>query len=317
MDMLDNFLFSINTMLPIFGVMFAGFLLRRFSFLSEEFMKYGNRLVFYGALPASLFMSTCSLEFETVFDVAFVFFAVGATLASVALIWVVTELLVKDKSVVGTLVQAGYRGNFAILGLPLLANVIGEANMAKAILVLAFVIPVYNVVAVVVLSVRSKNMSKVEPKKLLLNILKNPLIISIAAGFVFSSLHWRLPVAADGFVGFFADLSTPLALLCLGGSIKLRGMDSKLKYSLVMTGVKVAALPVLVVGAAYLLGFRSYELVILMIMGGVPTAVASYPMAVEMGGDGDIAANSVVLSTFVSVLSLTAFIYFFKAMGVF
>ena len=313
--MLDNLLFSVNTVLPIFAVMLAGFLLRRFGFLPESFFQYGNKLVFYGALPASLFFSVYELDMGHFFDSRFVAFTVLSTFLSFLLLWGITEWTVKDKSVIGTMVQAGYRGNFAILGIPLLHNVIGVENSEKSLLVIGFVLPLYSIFSVVVLTIRSRNPEKIDVKKILLHIVKNPLIISIAAGFLFVLLPFRLPGPAEQTVGLFQTLSTPLALLCLGGSIQVRKADSRFRRSVVSSLIKTMVLPLIFVPAAYFLGFRSYDLTVILIMFGAPTAVASYSMATEMGGDGEIAANAVIFSTFLSVFTLTAYIFLFRALG--
>lgn len=312
-----NLIFSLSTVLPIFAVMFLGFLLRRWNFLSESFVREGNKLVFRVALPVSLFVSTYNLELDVFFDAKFIAFVLGATLLSFFLVWGIFEWVIKDKDLIGTLVQACYRGNFAILGLPLLHNVIGAENSAKALLVIGFVVPLYNVLAVVILTLRSKTPGTISPGKILLRIVKNPLIIGIAGGFLASMLPFSMPGPVGNMLDIIKDLATPFALICLGGSIKLQGAERKFRYSLMTVLIKTIGIPAVFLILAYLLGFRSYDFVVIMVMLAVPTAVSSYSMVVEMGGDGDIAANSVVFSTFLSVFTLTLFIYLFKGLGVF
>jgi len=313
--MLDNLVFSLNTVLPVFAVMLIGFFLRRSGFCSEEFFKNGNKIVFYIALPASLFLDTFQTDIAGFFDVKFVAFTISTTIVSFLLIWGIIEIFIKDKKLIGTIVQAAYRGNFIILGVPLVTNVIGIEKGAKALLVISFVIPVYAVLSVIALAFRSSKNEKVNFKKILLEIVKNPFIIAIALGFLCAAVRLPLPEAGEKVIGMFKSIASPFALLCLGGSINIRSFDKKVRYSIMAALIKTIGIPLVVVPIAYLMGFRSYDLLVIMLWSGVPTSVSSYTVAVGMGGDGDIASSSVVFSTFLSVFTLTTFIYIFKTIG--
>jgi len=316
MRVLANLLFSLNVVFPIFAVLLLGFVLRRKNFVTWEFVAQGNKLVFHIALPVSLFSSIYSAELDGLWDGKFVLFAVLVTLGSFGVAWGLAELFVKDKALIGTIVQGCFRGNFAILGLPLVHNIIGEQNSAKAALIVAFIIPIYNILAIVVLTTRSKQSGALNMKGIVLTILKNPLIIAIILGLTVNLLKIHLPSALSQIVSYVAALSSPLALLCLGGSIQGSFRDHKFKYALGASIFKVFLLPLLVVSLAYLLGFTSYDLVILLVMSSVPVAVSSFPMALQMGGDSYVAAANVMLTTLLSVFTITAFLSVFKAAGI-
>jgi len=310
-----NLLFSLNMVLPIFLILVAGGLMRKFHVISEDFVKTGNSLVFHYTLPAGLFLGVYNSDLTQVFDAKFVLFAVGVTLVSFAVVWILAEVFVKDKAVIGTLVQGSVRGNFAILGMPLLANLVGQENSVKGVLVLTFVVPLYSAFSIVALSARSGSPKKVNARGLLKAVFSNRMIIGILLGAAFAFLRVPLPVVVTKPVEYIAALTTPLSLICLGGSINLKERGTKLTLAAVASALKVVIFPLIYLPLAYALGFRGEDLLTLLVMLGVPTAIASYAMAIEMKGDHTIASTTIVMTTMLSAFTLTLFIYAFKSMG--
>ena len=313
--MLDNMVFSVNMVLPIFLVMLAGWLMRRFNVVSAEFVKTGNALVFFFALPASLFLSAYRADISQVLNAKFVLFAVAVTIITFIIVWTAAELFIKDKTVIGTVVQAASRGNFAILGMPLLANLAGEAGSQTGVLVITFVVPLYSIFSIIALSARSNRPQKVSPLGLLKTVFSNRMILGILLGTALALLRVPLPSIVTKPLDTIAQLTTPLSLLCLGGSINLNERGEKLTLAAVASALKLVVFPAVYLPIAYFLGFRGAELLTLLVMLGVPTAIASYAMAVQLGGDHTVASTSVVMTTLFSVFTLTFLIYIFKSLG--
>jgi len=315
MQMLANFLFSINTVAPLFAVLFLGYALKKTGFLNDNFVAVGNKVVFYVALPASLFMSVYTAEINYMLDWSFAGFSVGASLVGFFGIWGISAIFIKNKPVLGAFAGGAFRGNYAFLGMPLLINLAGEAGVARAAITIAFVIPVYNVCTVLLLSACSDTGKRAGPKTILIAIVKNPLIIAIVTAFGMQLLNIRLPFVIGETVGYTANMATAMALICLGAGMSFQGFDSKFKYALVASFIKVVVLPIIFVAAGYLLGFTGYDLAAFLILGGIPSAIAGYAMVVQMGGDTYIAGTIVVLSTLFSAFTLTVFIYIMRAVG--
>jgi len=313
--MLENFLFSINAVAPLFAVLFLGYALKKIGFLNDNFVVIGNKVVFFVALPASLFMSVYTAELNYILDWSFAAFSVGASLAGFLGIWAISVVFIKNKPILGAFAGGAFRGNYAFLGMPLLINLAGEAGAARAAITIAFVIPVYNVCTVLLLAACSEKGGKVRLKDILLAIIKNPLIIAIVLGFALQLLNVRLPFVIDETVRYSANMATAMALICLGAGISFQGFDSKFKYALVASLIKVIVLPILFVVAGHLMGFAGYDLVAFLILGGIPSAIAGYAMVVQMGGDTYVAGTIVVLSTLFSAFTLTVFIYIMRATG--
>jgi len=313
--MLANLLFSINAVAPLFLILFFGYILKKREFISGGFISSGNKFVFYIALPAALFRSVYSAELGELLDMRFAAFAVGASLAAFLLIWLISSLFIKDKSILGAFTQGAFRGNFAFLGMPLLVSLAGEAGEARAALILAFVLPMYNICSILVLAACSDTGKKVGFKTIAFVIVKNPFIIAIALAFGMQLAGIRMPFVLNQTVGHAASMATPLALICLGAGMYFQGFDSKFKFALAASLVKVIALPILFVTAGYLMGFRGYDIAALLVLGGIPSAIAGYTMVVQMGGDSYVAATIIVFTTLVSAFTFTLFVYILRTLG--
>ena len=314
--MLENFLFSINAVAPLFLVLFLGYSLKKMDILTSSFVTSGNKIVFYLALPAALFRSVYMAELSELLDWGFAIFAMGISLVIFLLIWLAGALFIKDKAIVGAFTQGSFRGNFAFLGMPLLINLTGAAGEARAALILAFVIPVFNICSIVVLAAGSDTGKKVGPLTVVYTIVKNPFIIAIFLAFMFQVIGLRLPFMFSRTLDYTANMATPLALICLGAGMHFRGFDVKFKYALIASLIKVAVMPAVFVAAGYLLGFRGADIAAIMVLGGVPSAIAGYAMAVQMGGDSYVAGTIVVISTFFSAFTLTVFIYILRMLEI-
>jgi predicted permease len=313
--MLSHFLFSVETVMPLFLLIALGFVLKRAEFLPEKFIAAGNKMVFYILLPVTLFNSVSSSDLGEMTNFGIAAFAVGATAVSFVLIWAVAAFFIKDKAVLGSFVQGAFRSNGVFIGIPLMRNLAGEAGVAYFALILVFVMPIYNIFSIIVFSVCAESGEKLKLKTIVLTILKNPLIIAIFIGIAFSLLNLRLPHIATRTLSDLSNMATPMALICLGGGITFLGIDKKFKYAVVASVLKVVIIPLAFTVAAYALGFRDIHLAALMVLGGTSSAVAGYTMAIQLGGDGYTASNIILFSTLFSAVTLTLFIYVMVVMG--
>ncbi|MCL1844516.1 MAG: AEC family transporter [Defluviitaleaceae bacterium] len=312
--MISHFIFSLNVVAPIFLLIGLGYLLKKLGFFTEKFISCGNKFVFYILLPASLWESLFSADFSAIASVGFAAFAIGATVVSFVAVWAVARFFIREKQVLGVFVQGAFRSNMVFVGIPLMRNLAGEDGVALFALIVALVMPLYNIFSILVLSACAESDEKIKLKTIALTIIKNPLIIAITSGFILSFLNFQPP---EMFARTLSDLSRmagPLALICLGGGITFLGVDKKFKYALISAGLKVVVMPIAFTLAAFAFGFRGTELAAFMVLGGTSSAVAGYTMAVQLGGDGYTAANIILFSTLISAVTLTLFIYALTAL---
>jgi len=293
-----------------------GYALKKTNFLSDGFVASGNKLVFYVALPATLFFSIYNQGLGEVIDWSFAVFAVVVSIVGFIGIWFVSAIFIKDKPVLGAFAQGAFRGNFMFLGLPLLINLVGDAGMARAAIIMVFVLPIFNICTVLLLAACLDSGKKVGFKTIMFTIVKNPFIIAIGLAFGMQTLGVRLPFVVDEAIRYTANIATPLALVCLGAGMEFQGFDARLKNAFIASIVKLIVLPIFFVGAGLLLGFGGYDIAAILILGGIPSAIAGYTMVSQMGGDTYIAGTIVVLSTLFSAFTLTIFIYILRTFNV-
>jgi len=319
---MSSFLFSINCVFPLFLIIMLGWALKDRGVINRTVVNALNTIAFNVTLPLLLFRDIATANFGELFAPVFILYAIVGSFLTFGITWVLAEVFIKDKTTIGSFVQGSYRGNYAIIGLFLISSVLGHTG--KGALITAFAVPLYNVLAVVVLSARSKSSQKIKLKKTLLNIVKNPLIIGILAGVPFSVFHiplFSLPETKSiaGTIHYLLNITNPIALLAIGASISKTTMKGSLPKAFAATVIKIIISPAIFTGIAYRLreplGFNGEDLLVLFIMFGVPTAVASFIMASKMNNDENLAANIVLLTTLLSIFTLTFGLYLFKSAG--
>ena len=314
--MIDNFIFTINAVLPVFIMISLGYIFKRINLINENFISTANKFVYMATITAYLFRSTAMTNFHEIMDLKFILFITAATSLSFLSVWLIAELLFKDKSSVGTFVQGSFRGNFAFIGIPMVISILGNEGAAKTSLVIMFVIPIYNILSVFILSIRSSKKKKLKIKRILMDVLKNPLIISIMFGIVFSLLNIKVPYLLDKPLESLGSISTPLALIVIGGSFSFRSAGTKLRPALLAALLKTTIVPSVVIFFAVLSGLRGGDLIIIFVMAAAPTAISSYILSVIMDGDSDLAASIIIFSTIITAFTNTLGIYLFKSFGV-
>lgn len=313
--MIENLIFSINVALPIFIIMALGKFIKHKNIINDNFVSVSNNLIFKIALPVTLFENIYKSDFSTAFDLKLILFCAVVTIISFSAVWIISEIFIKDKTLIGTFVQGACRSNYAFIGLPFVNNMIGLENSSKAVLVLATVVPIFNVYSIIVLSIRGKDSIDLNLKEIIFSILKNPLIRGIFIGILFSILGITLPWSIERSIYHISSMTSAITIICIGASLSFKGFDSKLYIAIIGSIVKVAILPVIFTPIAFMLGFGAFEIIPIFIFLCAPSAVSSYIMAEKMGGDTYIASSMVFFSTILSFIPVMIGSFIFKTMG--
>jgi len=307
--MYESFIYSINAVAPIFILALVGYLFKNYGLLTEEFVATSDRLVFNIALPALLFCEITEAAGGGGDSAANLsLFCVLGLICVFILALTIVPAIVKDNPRRGSLVQAAFRSNFAILGIPLAQNMFGDAGVARLAATLPFCIALFNALAVISFSLFAPEDKKLPfakaAKKIALSIAKNPLIISIVLAAVVSLIPYTLPTIVAKPLGYLADLSLPLSLLSLGAGLNFESLRGNIKTALLATAVKMVFMPAALLSAALALGFRGADLGVVLILFGGPSAVSGYIMAKSMGGDYELTGQITLLTTLVSIFTL-------------
>ena len=290
---MDSFIYSINATVPIFLVMIIGWFIKQIGLIDDHFANVANRYVFKVALPALLFRDLSKSDFKGKFDPQFVLYCSIVTILMFSLVWIATEILMKDDTQKGAFVQGSCRSSAAILGMAFVQNMYSDTGMAPLMIVAA--VPLFNIFAVVVLTFKAHPADSSEAvkagrgnniKKAFVNILKNPIIIGIVLGFI-----------------------------CIGAGFEGRKALKKIKPTIIATFIKLIGLAAVFIPVAVFLGFRNQELVAALIMLASPTTVTSYVMAKSMDNDEVLSSSIIVLTTVLSSITLTGWIFILRALG--
>ena len=311
---MDNLIFSLNTTVPVFLMMALGLVFRKIGWIDDVFASKMNKFVFLVPLPVLVFEDLATVDFSEVWDLKFVLFCFGATLVSIGIAAAVSFLW-KDKSIQGEFVQASYRSSAALLGIAFIQNIYGDAGMAPLMIIGS--VPLYNVMAVVVLSFfqpERKRLDKEMWNETLKGIVTNPIIIGIAAGIIWSVLKIPMPSIMEKTVSSVSAVATPLGLMAMGAAFDIRKAFAKAKPAAVATVMKLVGFAAVFLPMAVMLGFRREELVALLVMLGSATAVSCFVMAKNMGHEGVLTSSVVMLTTLFSAFTLTGWLYVLRSM---
>lgn len=295
----ELFLFALGITAPIFMVLFLGMLLAWRNWLSDEFIRVANQLIYKIGLPMMLFTSCATSHIVWGDNQGLIIaFAVMTLLVFIGS-WC-SAVLLKQGNDIGTLVQGSFRGNLVILGLAFTANAYGDRGLAMATLPVAFTVVIYNILSVYILD-RSQRLSAT-----LKGVATNPLIIAIALGWIYNASHLPLPSILKNSAGYITQMVLPLALLCIGGSLSWQRLVNFDGAALSANLWKLILSPLIACSLGIAFGVKGEALIILFLLASAPTATVSYVMAATLGGNGKLAAAIIAQTTVISLFTITA-----------
>lgn len=328
---MDSLLFALNAVSPIVILVAVGYLLKCAGLMNESLAKACNKLVFRVFLPVKLFLNVYKIQDLSCLDYRYIFYCLALVLVLFFLGVAVAMITTSRGDRRGPLVQVTFRSNFALLGVALSQSLFGDEGTAAASLVAALIVPVYNILAVISLSVFQEEGGKPDLKKLLRSIVSNPLIQCVAAGIlalVVRSLlvRWDIsfrltditPVYAA--LNYLGDVATPMSLVVLGALFEFSAVSALRKEILVGTLMRTVVAPLLGVGLAAALfadTFTGAHFATFVAVFATPVAVSSSPMAQEMGSDATLAGQLVVWTTILSALSIFICTFLLRQAGIF
>lgn len=324
-DMWENFMVSVNAVLPLMICMAAGYLFRVCKLVDEPFCRRCNTFCFKTFLPLMIFMNVYNSDLENAVQPKAFVFAVAAVLAVFFLAWLIVPRLIRTDSVdsdgnavsagsrQAVLIQGIFRSNFVIFGYSVVANIYGSERAAVASVMAAIVVPLYNVLAVVILEYYTN--SKDGVRSVLKGIVKNPLIWGAVLALLFKLTGITFPTPIYTGLSNMSSIATPLALVVLGGTFHFQALRKNLRPLAIGVIGKIVLSPLLVVPVAVALGFRDAVLLSLVIVFASPSAVNSYTMAAAYGHDPELAGQQVVMTSIFSMVSVFLWIFALRSLG--
>ena len=310
---MENLIIAFNAVLPVMLCIMLGYFLARIGMIKEELRKGLNSLCFKVFLPFYLFDSVYDTDVSTAFNPGLMLFCCLAMIAWFAALMIMIPRIEPENPRRGVLIQAMFRSNFALFGLPMAETLCGKENMGPTNLLIGVCVPLVNVLAVITLE--TFRGGKPSVRKMLLGIAKNPLIIASLLGLVFNLLNIPLYTDLRKTLINLGKVATPLSMVALGASFTFASTKVYRKQLLLGVSGKLIISPLLMVTLGALLGFRAETLVPVLIFFGAPTAVSSFPMAQQMDGDGELAASLVVFTSALSIVTIFLWVFALKTLA--
>lgn len=285
------------------------------NWLTDEELNHMNRMVFRVFFCCMMFHSIYTTDMASTFRPKLMLFGAGGVLIIFSLLMLIVPKIEPENKRRGVMVQAIFRSNFVIMGVPIVANIFGDKNIAVTTMMIAVIIPMYNILAVLALETFRGGKFSLLP--ILKGVLKNPMILGAIAGAVCLTLGVHIPAPILKPIGQISAATTPVALIILGASFKLGSTHEHRRQLLTCVFGRLILVPSLILSTAIWLGFRGIDFVTLIAIFGTPCAIVSFAMAQQMGGDADLAGNCVVFTSALSCFTIFCWLLFFKTLGIF
>lgn len=303
---------SFQVVFPILFFMAIGWMIQKVGLLKAQDFSQLNRLVFRVFLPIKLFSEVYHSDFETAFQPDVVLYALAGVALCFAATWFLVSRRVKNPADMTVLTQAIFRSNYVLFGMSIAAGLYPGESLGIVSVLAAFVVPLYNVLAVILFECYRAG-GRVSPLKILRGILTNSLILGSALGLLALGFNIRLPALLMEPLIDLGNIATPLALLCVGATLSFQALNRYKKEICWAALGRLVICPLVFAGGAYLLGFRGIALAGIFLVFATPTATSSYPMARELGGNGELAGLIVAVNNVCSLF--TVFVWLAALMG--
>lgn len=329
---MDSLIFALSAVAPIVIMVVIGYCLKRMGWMNERFAKEANKIVFRILMPIMLFVKIYGMKDLSGFDPTFIVYSVIALLIVFALSIPASIIVARQKNRRGVLVQAAVRSGYSLIGIPLAESLCGAEGAAAATVLSAAAIPLFNVLAVISLTaIGNDSEEKPSIKKIILDIITNPLILGIATAlvmlgirsvFVKSGISFRLSDIAPLFtvLNYLSNMAIPLALLVLGAQFEFSAVSSLKREIIFGTVTRTVVVPAISIGVAYFFfreRFTAAHFATFVALFATPVAVPSMPMVQEMGGDVTLAGQLVVWSTLASAFTVFVITFLLRLGGAF
>ncbi|MBQ1511453.1 MAG: AEC family transporter [Selenomonadaceae bacterium] len=313
--MLSNFIVAVSAVIPLFFLMFIGAVVKHYRLLTLEELNHMNRMVFRVFFFCMMFYSIYTMDVSVSFRPGLMLFGAMGVLAVFALATALVCVFEKENRRRGAMIQAIYRSNYVIMGIPLVGNIFGDGALAIPAMMIAVIVPIYNILAVFVLE--TFRGGTFDFFGILLGMLKNPMIVGAILGAVLLFFGVPVPEPVLKPIRQVAAATTPVALIILGASFKGGSFHAHLKQLAACVAARLILVPAAVMGLAIYLGYRDVELVTILAIFATPCAVASFAMAQQMGSDAELAGNCVVYTSALSCFTIFGWVFALKTLGMF
>lgn len=310
---MDSFYLSCNVVLPLFFTLSLGYFLIRRNFLNENILNELNVLIFKVFYPIFIFYNIYSNSSSSGIDFKIIGFGAITLVLFFLLVFLIVPIFEKENKRKSVIIQGMVRSNSLLFALPISNSLFGQEYAYVTSVVVGFMIAVVNILSVIILEIYKDD--KIDYKKIIMGVFKNPLIQAIIVGFIFVLLNIKLPSVLTASIKSVSGVATPLALITLGGFFKFKDSYANIKALLWTCFGKLILMPVLFLPVAYLFNFDKVSMGILASIYCSPTATSSFTMAKQEGADYKLAGQIVAITSAFSIITIFLTIFILKSLN--
>ncbi|MCL5771171.1 MAG: AEC family transporter [Actinobacteria bacterium] len=312
---IKTFLEVISVTIPIFSVIAIGYLFKNKGIIRETAVPALNKIAYYLGLTALVFTSIVKYNLKEIFNIGIVKTLYVTFAIFIVIVFLIVYFLKINKKTKGAFAISAFRCNMAFIGIPIIVSAFGEVAAAKTAIIIGFMTPVNIIFAIIFLKVLGGETGKNNYGKLLIDFIKDPLLIASILAIIISYFKIVIPKPVMDLLNILAGLAVPLALLTIGASFKLSHLKKNLKLLAPASFLKLIIEPAIAffIGR-YLFNISAVDISITVILFAMPLAVAAYIMGKEYDSDSDFISSSLIISTVSSAFTLTLWLFFMKIM---
>lgn len=314
---MESIRLSFEAITPIFILMMLGYFIKRIGLLDKKSIGVINKLIFKVFLPVLLFYNIYTIPSPDVFNVKLIAFVIVGVLLIFALGYFAVLFLTQDNKKRGVMLQGFFRGNYAILGIPLVNYICGNETNGIASFMVIVVIPVLNILAIIALERFREGNHKIDILTFVKEIFVNPLIISCILGLICFALDIKFPHVIDKSVKDVSSIATPLSIVALGASFEFSDIKGYLKENIIVVTARLVIVPLIILPVAVWCGFSGEALACLMVIFASPIAVSSFAMTQQMDGDEVLAVQVIATSSAFCLITLFLWVFALNFLGLF
>ena len=304
---------SFKVVFPLLALMVLGYFLKTRGLLDKSTIKSMNGLIFRVFLPVNLFMNIYSSDINKTFDLFLILYACVSLVVIFIILCLIVPAFIKDRSDKSTVIQGISRSNIILYGIFIVEAISDSDGLGLLGVMVAFVIPLLNILAVLIFEMNRGQ--KINAGKVLKGIASNPLIIASVLAVLMLSLKINIPALITGTLDNLSRIAAPLSMVLLGGTFVFSSVKKHIVWLAVSSIVKLVIFPAIFLSIAILIGIRGVELVVLMVVFGSPTAISSFSMAEEMGGNSALAGEIIMATSVVSIVTIFFWVYLFNVLN--
>lgn len=292
--------------LPFFALIALGFWAGKTRFFTPEATAYLTKFVFYFALSAMLFRFAANLSLAEVFDARLILGYLGATTVVYCIATMVAFARRLNIETAAIEAQCAVIGNVGFLGAPMLVLLLGPKAIGPVMLVLAVDLIVFSsLIVILITGGRDGRMSFGVVRTIGLGLVKNPMIMSITLGLMWSSLSLPIPAPFNDFLAILGGAATPGALFAIGASLALKSAE-RIEVAAWLSFCKLVLHPAFVaIAVLYLFPLDPYSAAVVISAAALPVAGNVYILAQHYGVAPHRVSAAILLSTAASIVTVS------------